>query len=68
MYKKLQLPLLGSFHTMANRIHYKNSGVLRMVFRTRAPGQHCLDRNQQLTWKKVLSEHCLHRDSERGLF
>jgi len=53
---------------MANRIHYKNSGVLRMVFRTKAPGQHCLDRNQQLTWKKVLSEHCLHRDSERGLF
>lgn len=27
------------------------------------PGQ-----NKQLTWKKELSEHCLHRDSERGLF
>lgn len=28
----------------------------------------CLGRNKQLTWKKVLSEHCLHRDSDRGLF
>lgn len=28
----------------------------------------CLGRNEELTWKKVLSEHCLHRDSDRGLF
>lgn len=28
----------------------------------------CIGRDNPLTWKKVLSEHCLHRDSDRGLF